>query len=89
MFAIFDRVLLMAEGRVAFLGNTGDAMDFFQTINRPCPSNYNPADHYVHVLAVRTGQETQCREEINTICNTYAASEAGLAVSFSLYVGFN
>ena len=28
-FAIFDRVLLIAEGRVAFLGDTDDAQKFF------------------------------------------------------------
>ena len=31
VFAMFDRVLLMAEGRVAFLGETNEAMDFFQS----------------------------------------------------------
>ena len=31
VFAMFDRVLLMAEGRVAFLGGTDEAMDFFQS----------------------------------------------------------
>lgn len=29
VFAIFDRILLMAEGRVAFLGSTDDALKFF------------------------------------------------------------
>ncbi len=29
MFALFDRILLMAEGRVAFLGSTRGALEFF------------------------------------------------------------
>jgi len=29
VFAMFDKVLLMAEGRIAFLGSTHDACDFF------------------------------------------------------------
>ena len=82
VFAMFDRILLMAEGRVAFLGNTNDAVDFFQNINRPCPYNFNPADHYIHVLAVRPGNEAQCREEINSICDSFAVTDAGRMVRF-------
>ena len=29
VFALFDRILLMAEGRVAYLGSTRGALDFF------------------------------------------------------------
>ena len=82
VFAMFDRILLMAEGRVAFLGNTNDAVDFFQNINRPCPYNFNPADHYIHVLAVRPGNEAQCREEINSICDSFTVTDAGQTVRF-------
>ena len=83
---MFDRILLMAEGRVAFLGNTNDAVDFFQNINRPCPYNFNPADHYIHVLAVRPGTEAQCREEINSICDSFAVTDAGSMVRFCKYI---
>jgi ABC-type multidrug transport system ATPase subunit len=31
IFAMFDKVLLMAEGRVAFLGSPDDACKFFRT----------------------------------------------------------
>jgi ABC-type multidrug transport system ATPase subunit len=30
IFAMFDKVLLMAEGRVAFLGSSNDACSFFR-----------------------------------------------------------
>ena len=65
-----------------YLGNTNDAVDFFQNINRPCPYNFNPADHYIHVLAVRPGNEAQCREEINSICDSFAVTDAGKMVRF-------
>lgn len=31
LFALFDRILLMAEGRVAFMGTTSQACTFFET----------------------------------------------------------
>ena len=33
-------------------------------MNYPCPMNFNPADHYVHVLAVVPGNEEACREKV-------------------------
>ena len=72
---MFDRVLLMAEGRVAFLGSTEEAAGYFSSIKLPCPMNYNPADHYIHVLAVTPGKERECRESISQICNNFEASE--------------
>ena len=43
----------------------------------PCPINYNPADHYVHVLAVTPGQETECRSTVNMICNEFEKDPEG------------
>lgn len=80
VFALFDRVLLMAEGRVAYLGSTVGAIHFFSNAGYPCPNNYNPADHYVHVLAVTPGKEEECREKVAIICDAYDASEHGQAV---------
>ena len=34
-------------------------------VNYPCPTNYNPADHYVHTLAVIPGQENECKAKCN------------------------
>lgn len=33
----------------------------------PCPKNYNPADHYIHTLAVQPAQEDECRSQIKVI----------------------
>ena len=46
---LFDKVLLMAEGRTAYLGDMNMANPFLATCGYPCPINYNPADHWVQV----------------------------------------
>ncbi|XP_046463103.1 protein white-like isoform X2 [Daphnia pulex] len=53
VFSLFDRILLMAEGRTAFLGPAGDALPFFSNLGFPCPPNYNPADFFIHTLATQ------------------------------------
>lgn len=75
LFALFDKLMLLAEGRVAFLGTPTEASNFFNQLGTPCPSNYNPADFYVQQLAVVPGNENDSREKIRMICDTFASSD--------------
>ncbi|TRY79220.1 hypothetical protein TCAL_12520, partial [Tigriopus californicus] len=77
VFALFDRILLMAEGRLAYLGDLPKAALFFDRIGHPCPGLYNPADHYVHVLAVAPGKEEECRAKVKEICEIFENSLEG------------
>ncbi len=77
VFALFDRILLMAEGRTAFLGPVSDALSFFAAQGLPCPPNYNPADFYIHTLATIPGQEVESKKKSKEICDAYESSDAG------------
>ncbi|CAL7940895.1 unnamed protein product [Xylocopa violacea] len=81
LFALFDRIILMAEGRVAFMGTTSQACTFFETLGAACPSNYNPADFFIQMLAVVPGQEISCRYAINTVCDAFQKSEHGMKIA--------
>lgn len=81
IFGMFDKLLLMAEGRVAFLGNPNEASTFFTSLEAPCPTNYNPADFYVEHLAVVPGREPESREKIQKICDAFAVSEYSIKIS--------
>ena len=72
---MFDRVLLMAEGRTAYLGQANEALSFFANQGLPCPPNYNPADFYIHTLATIPGQEADSRKKSVEICNAYETSD--------------
>lgn len=75
IFSMFDKLLLMANGRVAFLGTPTEANDFFAQLQAPCPTNYNPADFFVERLAIVPGIEDESRETIRKICDAFAVSE--------------
>ncbi|KAG5327518.1 WHITE protein, partial [Pseudoatta argentina] len=77
LFALFDKILLMAEGRVAFMGTAAQACTFFKTLGAACPSNHNPADFFVQVLAVVPGREQTCKHAIETTCDIFRRSEYG------------
>ena len=53
---MFDKILLLAEGRTAYLGDVSRANKFLETCGFPCPAHYNPADHWVTVSLKQTDQ---------------------------------
>lgn len=81
LYGLFDKLQLMADGRVAFLGTPADAETFFgQLLDAPCPSNYNPADFYVQLLATVPGLEAESAQTIRRVCDAYATSSIGKAI---------
>ena len=45
IFNMFDKLLLLCEGEVAYYGDVKACADYFADIDLPCPPNYNLADH--------------------------------------------
>ncbi|XP_065840254.1 protein white-like [Oscarella lobularis] len=84
VFSLFDRLILLAEGKVAYHGSSIGAMEFFSNVGYPCPENYNPADFYVHTLAIVPGNEEECREKVQDITDKFAVSETGNAMTTAI-----
>ncbi|EPB71502.1 hypothetical protein ANCCEY_09401 [Ancylostoma ceylanicum] len=51
----YFRIYMMAEGRVAFCGSQAEAIEFWTSIGRPLPRNFNPSDHFISSLADQDG----------------------------------
>lgn len=66
---MFDKVLFLASGRVAYLGPTAGALLFFSDCGVVIQQHSNPADIYIQHLAIVPGQEEQCKERITNICD--------------------
>jgi len=80
VFAMFDRILLMAQGRTAYLGPIDSALTFFASQGLSCPLNYNPADFYIFNLATLRGQESESKKKNLAICEAFEKSELGQQV---------
>eukprot|EP00127_Corallochytrium_limacisporum_P000733 Clim_evm19s25 gene=Clim_evmTU19s25 len=52
MYDLFDKIMLLSQGRLAFLGPAKAAPGFFKRVGYPIPSFVNPADHYMDVVNV-------------------------------------
>lgn len=86
LFGLFDKILLMAEGRVAFLGTPIQATNFFNNLGIPCPQNYNPADYYVQKLAIAPNAEIECRSNIKSICDAFAVSDLAKGINEEIVI---
>eukprot|EP00118_Oscarella_pearsei_P013876 m.114964 g.114964 ORF g.114964 m.114964 type:complete len:670 (+) comp37527_c0_seq1:84-2093(+) len=47
----FDKVLLLCEGEIAYIGPTNAVMEYFSSIGYPCKGNYNPADYIIELVS--------------------------------------
>uniref|UniRef100_A0A1I7XU17 ABC transporter domain-containing protein n=1 Tax=Heterorhabditis bacteriophora TaxID=37862 RepID=A0A1I7XU17_HETBA len=80
VFELFDRIYLMAEGRVAFCGSQTEAVDFWTQMGNPLPCNFNPSDHYISTLAIREKKSRQRqRDAVMAFCDEFARSPTGQA----------
>ena len=84
IFTRFDSLLLLAEGRTAYLGPASRTKQFFAGLGFPCPEDFNPADHFVSVLAVVSreekeegGEEEESQKRVSAICAGFQDSQAG------------
>ncbi|RZB77475.1 ABC transmembrane transporter white, partial [Asbolus verrucosus] len=81
LYSMFDKLLLMSEGRTAFLGSPEEADMFFKELEAPCPKNYNPADYFIQLMAIVPEKEESCRQAVSLICDKYEKSSVGVKVA--------
>ena len=52
VFAMFDELTLLSEGRVMYSGPTDKLLTYFAALGFPCPSQVSPAEYYVDLISV-------------------------------------
>jgi len=59
VFALFDRLIMLDKGMVAFDGPVNRVSDYLSALGSPCPEFVNPADHLMHLLS-QPNPDSQC-----------------------------
>jgi len=85
IFDKFDRLCLMAEGRLAFLGDLKDAMKFFSEQSYACPQNFNPSDFYIQTLAIAPTDREVCLDRVKKICDSFDTSSFNKKINAELF----
>lgn len=52
IFALFDQLCLLSEGRVMYFGPAKDAVTYFSGLDFHSPLNFNPADFFLDLLSI-------------------------------------
>ena len=51
---MFDRLMLLAKGRVIYFNEARFAVDYFSSINYKCPELSNPADYFMGIMSIES-----------------------------------
>lgn len=73
----FDKVMFLADGRLAYFGEPTKAVEMLDRFGYPCPTNYNPADMIIEVLSIEPNNESVCRDRIQNIITSFNNSLEG------------
>lgn len=57
IFELFDKLLLISEGRMMYFGPAVGACDYFRSIGFSCPGHYNPADYFLDLISIDSRSE--------------------------------
>uniref|UniRef100_H2Z0C5 ABC transporter domain-containing protein n=1 Tax=Ciona savignyi TaxID=51511 RepID=H2Z0C5_CIOSA len=74
VFEIFDDLMILSMGRVVYHGEAAAAMQHYTDNGFPCPTNYNPADHYIMKISMVLGQEEESKQNIEKLTGSYENS---------------
>nr|WOD55112.1 ABCG transpoter Scarlet1 [Hymenopus coronatus] len=80
LFNMFHQLILVADGRIAFIGEREAAIEFFRKHGYICPEAYNPADFFIRTLAITPGSETASQVAIKRLCDEFAVTDTALEV---------
>ncbi|KAJ1730734.1 hypothetical protein LPJ61_002865 [Coemansia biformis] len=93
IFNMFDKVILMSQGRIVYFGATSTAIEYFAGIGHQCPVHENPADYFIDLMTLdyRTDETlAKSREQIKGLADTFELSEKrGGSVSSSSVAGID
>ena len=54
MFNNFDRLMLLAKGKIIYYNEARLAVDYFTSINYKCPEISNPADYFMMIISIES-----------------------------------
>jgi ABC-type multidrug transport system ATPase subunit len=74
IYALFDSVLVLAEGKCAYFGPATKVLKHFEEIQLPCPPLFNPADFLLQVTSADADDE-EAKPQLVRIVNHAATLE--------------
>ncbi|KAI9503814.1 hypothetical protein GGI25_005786 [Coemansia spiralis] len=74
IFNIFDKVILLSQGRVVYFGPTATAIQYFADMGYQCPVHENPADYFVDIMTLDYRSEeslAKSKEQVKLLADKF------------------
>ena len=83
IYTKFDKLLLLCDGHVMFLGPARNAVGYFDNLGYTCPELSNPADYYMELLHIENlDQKTEEEEQkVNLLKDAFSKVAHKVTVS--------
>lgn len=78
IFDMFDKLLLISEGKTVFNGPATDSVDYFSNLGFVCPIHHNPADFFLDLISIDSSSQesiTTCSSRISNLTETWKNHE--------------
>eukprot|EP00599_Poterioochromonas_sp_BG-1_P010651 CAMPEP_0173145792 /NCGR_PEP_ID=MMETSP1105-20130129/8100_1 /TAXON_ID=2985 /ORGANISM="Ochromonas sp., Strain BG-1" /LENGTH=662 /DNA_ID=CAMNT_0014059853 /DNA_START=81 /DNA_END=2070 /DNA_ORIENTATION=- len=67
IYEMFDKLLILSEGRTMYTGGATEAVDYFGSLGYTCPDAFNPADYFLDLLSPDNRSKDSEEETSNRI----------------------
>ncbi|CAI5448789.1 unnamed protein product [Caenorhabditis angaria] len=74
VFEMFDKVVFLAQGKIAFHGAIDEAIHHFADSGFMVPDHTNPADYYIDILAIRPSEAEKCKKVCKFLTDDFSKS---------------
>ncbi len=74
IFHLFDRLVLLAKGRLVYNGKASKAPRYFRKLGYETPANHNPSDYFLNILHADVGDE-EALERVSGFIQAYETSK--------------
>ncbi|XKL60053.1 hypothetical protein PGB90_001069 [Kerria lacca] len=75
IFNLFNHIILLYNGNIAYCGATQKALQFFQSLGYAYNKDQNPADYLIKSLAIIPGREAETVKVASDICIEFKKSK--------------
>jgi ABC-type multidrug transport system ATPase subunit len=86
IFKLFDNLMVLDKGKSVYFGRADAAVDFYASMNHPCPTSISPPNHFIKV-ALKGGEEVN--KQFNDHFLTYTVPEVDMSIQNYDYAQLN
>ena len=66
IFEMFDRLMLLAQGKIIYFNEARHSVAHFDKIGYKCPELSNPADYFMSIMSIES-QEVEDNEDMQVV----------------------